>query len=86
MKDIVYRIKNLKKHIAEAEVLLDSIIVKEQATVYPTNCPGKGRQQDVQFDGEERPACVLDGQLCKYFNGSIFRLTDYTKKINCAVI
>jgi len=86
MNDIFQKIKNFRNHVAEAEVLLDSIIVMESATVYPITCPGKGRQQDIQLDGEGRPTCVLDGQLCKYFKGSIFRLTDYTKKINCAVI
>jgi len=73
---------------AEIEVLLDSIIVADESnvSVYPSNCPGKGRASDILIDKDGKPACMFKSKQCKYFAGSMFRLVDYTKKIMCKVM
>jgi hypothetical protein len=76
----------LKK--AEVEVLLTSITIEDGSNVfvYPANCPGKGRKQDILLDEEGKPACMSQGKRCSYFKNAEFKLTDYTKKIICGVM
>ena len=70
-----------------AEVLLSSIkIDNEGADVYPTNCPGKGRTDDLLLDSSGQPACMLNGQKCPYFVSTMFTLEQYDKNIICNVI
>jgi len=76
----------LKK--AKAEVLLKSIEVfpKSGSTVFPVKCPAVGRHDDyLKTEGGE-PACAFGGDLCKYLEGAVFTLDDYTKKIDCTAI
>ena len=72
---------------AQAEVLLANIAINSEAaaTVYPSNCPGKGRKPDVQIDSGGSPVCINRGSKCPYFGGAEFALKDYTKKIDCMV-
>ena len=75
----------LKK--ANQEVLLSGIIVdpKEGATVVPVACPGKGRKEDYGKDDQGKPTCVYGGNMCPYFDNTMFTLNNFTKKIICKV-
>lgn len=71
---------------AQIEILLSSIeITKKGTTVYPTNCPGKGRVSDIGMDDNGKAACMFVGNRCPYFIGADFALEDYTKSIDCVV-
>lgn len=68
------------------EVLLSSIKVeKDGTTVYPTNCPGRGRKPDILTDDEGNATCMFRGNKCPYLIGADFKLEDYTKSIDCNV-
>lgn len=70
-----------------AEVLLSSIKIDSNgADVYPTNCPGKGRAQDILLDSSGQTACMFNGRNCPYFRGTKFSLEQYDKSIECSVI
>ena len=70
-----------------AEVLLSSIkIDNDGASVYPTNCPGKGRTDKLLLDSSGQPACILNGKKCPYFVSANFTLEQYDKNIMCNVI
>ena len=74
--------------LAEIEVLLTSITIGNGSdiSVYPANCPGKGRKEDILLDENGETACMFKGKRCKYFASGEFKLTDYTKKIICMVV
>lgn len=85
MKEFIQEIKAFIK-TAEIEVLLESIeITQEGTTAYPTNCPGKGRKEDILITEEGKAACMYKGNKCPYFIGADFKLEDYTKDIKCGV-
>ena len=88
VEQIRYLRRNSNQRYAKVEVLLDSIIIEEEnnITVYPSKCPGQGRETDVLFDDVGEAACMYKGKRCPYFISSIFRLIDYTKAINCKVM
>jgi hypothetical protein len=70
-----------------AEVLLSSIKIDNKgASVYPANCPGKGRAQDILIDDDGSAACMFNGQKCPYFVSTEFSLEEYDKNIICKVI
>jgi hypothetical protein len=70
-----------------AEVLLSSISIDDNgAVVYPTNCPGKGRANDLLLDSKDQPACMLNGSKCPYFVSTKFTLEQYDKNIICSVV
>lgn len=76
-----------EKFKTSAEVLLLSIkIDKNGVTVYPTNCPGKGRKDDVLLDNKGRTACMYNSKSCPYFSGTEFNLEDYTKNVFCNAV
>lgn len=83
--DFIERISDFIKK-SELEVLLSSINVeRDGATIYPTNCPGKGRVRNMLTDDNGNPACMVRGESCPYFLNSEFKLEDYTKSIKCGV-
>lgn len=95
--DILEKIELLKSHVdphenrdktSEVEVLLSSIKIGDgsDVTVYPANCPGKGRKPDILLDENGEAACMYRGKRCPHFIGSYFRLTDYTKSIDCGAV
>ena len=70
-----------------AEVLLSSIKIDANGPdVYPANCPGKGRAQDILIDSEGSAACMFNGKSCPYFVSTKFSLEQYDKNIECNVI
>jgi len=70
-----------------AEVLLSSIKIDSNgADVYPANCPGKGRTDNLLLDRNGQPACLLNGRSCPYFVSTKFTLEQYDKNIKCSVI
>lgn len=70
-----------------AEVLLSSIYIDSNgADVYPTNCPGKGRADNLLLDKNGQPACLLNGSSCPYFVSVKFTLEQYDKNVECNVI
>jgi hypothetical protein len=94
MSDFLKRIEELKqnsltceKSKIAAEVLLSSIKIDNKgADVYPANCPGKGRAQDILLDVNGSAACMFNGQNCPYFVSTEFSLEQYDKNIICKVI
>lgn len=75
----------LKK--ADQEVLLSGIAIdsKNGATVVPVKCPAVGRKENYGKDETGKPACVFNGNMCPYFDSTMFTLDDFTKKIICKV-
>lgn len=94
MSNFLSRLEELKQNSLKfetnkyaAEVLLSSIkIDNEGADVYPANCPGKGRTQDLLLDSNGSPACMFKNNKCPYFVSTEFSLEQYDKNIICNVI
>ena len=94
MSDFLERVERLKKNSLKcettkiaAEVLLSSIKIDGNgANVYPANCPGKGRAQDILIDENGSAACMFHGKACPYFRSTEFSLEQYDKNIICKVI
>ena len=94
MSDIIEKLEKLKQNNLKfeiikigAEVLLSSISIDQNGSnVYPANCPGKGRTQDILLDSEGQPACMFRGKPCPYFVSTRFSLEEYDKNIECSVV
>lgn len=72
---------------ADQEILLSGIAIdsEEGATVVPVKCPAKGRKEDYGKDDQGKPACVYNGNMCPYFDSTMFTLNNFSKKIICKV-
>ena len=89
LKDNIKKETNLKFETTKiaAEVLLSSIYIDEQGVdVYPTNCPGEGRVDNLLLDNNESPACMYRGNKCPYFESTKFTLDQFDKNIICNAI
>jgi len=90
---IVNKVKEYNRLVSETlknsqvEILLSEIKIDNTGvSVYPTNCPGKGRKQDVLYDKDGNASCMYNSKTCPYFVGAAFYLDDYTKNIDCKVM
>ena len=72
---------------ANQTILLSGIAVhpEEGATVVPVKCPAKGRKEDYGKDDKGKPTCVYNGNMCPYFDSTMFTLNNFTKEIICKV-
>lgn len=94
MSDLVNKLKKFKHSSLKfettkiaAEVLLSSIkIDADGPDVYPANCPGKGRAQNILVDNKGLAACMFNGKSCPYFVSTKFSLEQYDKNIECKVL
>lgn len=73
----------LKK--GNVEVLLKSFDISDstEVTVYPVECPGKGRVTDFIVDDEGQPTCVYKGNKCPYFKSVSYSEEFYRKTLVC---
>lgn len=68
------------------EILVDTISMQQDAiTVTPTNCPGKGKVQDLQNGEDGKPCCMLHGKKCSHLHDFSITVLNGDKTINCDV-
>lgn len=74
--------------LGNVEVLLNSFTIDDtmEVTVYPVECPGKGRVDNFLVDDEGKPCCVYKSKKCPNFKTVSYSEEFYRKTLVCRVL
>lgn len=69
-----------------SEVLVDKFELLHGAlNIVPTNCPGKGKDQNLMIGDDGAPCCMLQGKPCPHLQDFSMTVLAGDKTINCGI-